>query len=81
MIERECGRIVNIGGSSADDIVEALTLLGRHSPDSRMVPGDEFDLPAGSSRQTLFKRGSKEAPKVERVKTKRGRGKTVKNLG
>lgn len=64
---------------TADELIETLVLLGSPYNALRNGPDSEFDLPAGSSAQTLFTR-LEEAGKLAIVKKTLSRGRKVRML-
>jgi hypothetical protein len=72
-------QLVQAKGSSPSDLTDILASLGGPYDKLAAGPGTEFDLPAGSSNETLFKR-LEAAGRIMIVQKIVGRGRKVRNL-
>lgn len=72
-------QLVHAKETSADDLAGVLASLGQPYEQLNAGPGVEFDLPAGSSNQTLFKR-LQTAGRVEIVQKLIGQRRKVRTL-
>lgn len=72
-------QLVHAKDTPAGDLIEILASLGRPYDSLTAGPGTEFDLPSGSSNETLLKR-LETAGRIKIVQKIVGRGRNVRNI-